>query len=119
MKGPWFAIDGATLVKTLTVRDIQIAVCDRLGVTMAEFLGERRHGPIAHARQIAMYLAKVLTGRSLPEIGRRFERDHTTIMHGVRKIHRECGLDPDHPECFSVETSDLVKLLRAEVEYCD
>ena len=41
---------------------------------------------IASARQIAMYLAKQLTSRSLPEIGRKFDRDHTTVMHAVRKV---------------------------------
>lgn len=120
MKEPWFSIDGATLVKPLTIRDIQIAVCDRVGMTLAEFLGERRQAPVVHARQVAMYLAKVLTGRSTPEIGRRFGgRDHTTILHAIKKIKRECGDDPAHPECFKVETADLVKSLRDDLEYCD
>ncbi|WP_342711529.1 helix-turn-helix domain-containing protein [Bradyrhizobium sp. B124] len=120
MKEPWFSIEGATLVKPLTIRDIQIAVCDRVGMTLAEFLGERRNAPLVHARQVAMYLAKVLTGRSTPEIGRRFGgKDHTTILHAIKKIKRECGDDPSPPECFKVETADLVKSLREELEYCD
>ena len=50
-------------------------------------IGPKRVRTIARPRQIAMYLAKQLTSRSLPEIGRRFGgRDHTTIMHGVKKI---------------------------------
>ena len=46
----------------------------------------RRARTVARPRQIAMYLAKQLTSRSLPEIGRKFDRDHTTVMHAVRKV---------------------------------
>jgi hypothetical protein len=46
----------------------------------------RRARTVARPRQIAMFLAKQLTSRSLPEIGRKFDRDHTTVMHAVRKI---------------------------------
>ena len=46
----------------------------------------RRARNVARPRQIAMYLAKQLTSRSLPEIGRKFDRDHTTVMHAVRKV---------------------------------
>uniref|UniRef100_A0A973WMY9 Chromosomal replication initiator DnaA C-terminal domain-containing protein n=1 Tax=Bradyrhizobium quebecense TaxID=2748629 RepID=A0A973WMY9_9BRAD len=120
MKEPWFSIEGATLVKPLTIRDIQVAVCDRVGMTLAEFLGERRNAPLVHARQVAMYLAKVLTGRSTPEIGRRFGgKDHTTVLHAVWKIRRLLGEDPKHPNCFDVETADLVRSLREELEYCN
>ena len=47
---------------------------------------EKRARTVARPRQIAMYLAKQLTSRSLPEIGRKFDRDHTTVMHAVRKV---------------------------------
>ena len=53
---------------------------------------ERRHRSVVRPRQIGMYLAKQLTSRSLPEIGRRFgNRDHTTVLHAIRKIDREVG----------------------------
>mgnify|MGYP001317678911 FL=1 len=57
-------------------------------------IGPKRVRTVARPRQIAMYLAKQMTSRSLPEIGRRFGgRDHTTIMHGVRKIEELRGAD--------------------------
>ena len=56
-------------------------------VSKADLLSSRRTRTIVRPRQIAMYLAKMLTPRSLPEIGRRFGgRDHTTVLHAVRKI---------------------------------
>lgn len=55
--------------------------------TMLDLKSQRRTGPVVRARQVAMYLAKKLTAASLPEIGRRFGgRDHTTVLHAVRKI---------------------------------
>ena len=57
--------------------------------TLNEMLSQRRSRPLARPRQIAMYLAKKLTTRSLPEIGRRFaNRDHTTVIHAVKTIIR-------------------------------
>ena len=55
----------------------------------------RRPANLAFPRQVAMYLAKTLTLRSLPEIGRRFgDRDHTTVLHAIRKIDKEVGENP-------------------------
>ena len=51
-----------------------------------ELQSSRRARTVARPRQVAMYLAKQLTSRSLPEIGRKFDRDHTTVMHAVRKV---------------------------------
>uniref|UniRef100_UPI003340E0EF chromosomal replication initiator protein DnaA n=1 Tax=Sandarakinorhabdus sp. TaxID=1916663 RepID=UPI003340E0EF len=80
--------------KKLTIDDIQRKVADYYGLKMAELLSERRSRDVARPRQIAMYLAKKLTPRSLPEIGRRFgNRDHTTVMHAVKKITELRGLD--------------------------
>ncbi|WP_417462373.1 chromosomal replication initiator protein DnaA [Kordiimonas sp.] len=73
--------------RKLTIDEIQRAVADYFNLRLAEMLSERRARTIARPRQIAMYLSKQLTSRSLPEIGRRFGgRDHTTVMHAVRKI---------------------------------
>ncbi len=73
--------------RKLTIDEIQRAVADYFNLRLAEMLSERRSRNIARPRQMAMYLAKQLTSRSLPEIGRRFGgRDHTTVMHAVRKI---------------------------------
>jgi hypothetical protein len=69
------------------IRDIQRATCRELGVTLTELISPRRTAGITTCRQISMYICKKLTLRSLPEIGRHFGgRDHTTILHAVRKI---------------------------------
>jgi hypothetical protein len=71
----------------LSVRMIQRAVCQKYNITLAEMLSAHRTANVVLPRQIAMYLAKLLTGKSLPDLGRRFGgKDHTTILHGVRKI---------------------------------
>lgn len=70
----------------VSVADIQKAVCDYFVVRLADLKSSRRDRSIARPRQIAMYLAKELTSKSLPEIGLAFGRDHTTILHAVRLI---------------------------------
>jgi hypothetical protein len=72
--------------KSVLVRDVQTAVCDHFGVELAELLSARKTKNLAVVRHIAYYLSKTLTPKSLPDIGRRFGRDHTTILYGVRKI---------------------------------
>ena len=73
--------------RKITVEEIQRKVSEHYNIRLSEMIGPKRVRTIARPRQIAMYLAKQLTSRSLPEIGRRFGgRDHTTVMHGVRKI---------------------------------
>jgi chromosomal replication initiator protein len=73
--------------RRLTIDEIQKKVCDHYRISYREMTSERRAREVARPRQIAMYLAKQLTQRSLPEIGRRFGgRDHTTVIHAVRKI---------------------------------
>ena len=71
----------------LTVDRIQRAVCEVFSVTPTDMVSKRRARIIARPRQVAMYLCKKLTKRSLPDIGRRFGgRDHTTVMHAVKRI---------------------------------
>lgn len=73
--------------KRVKIEEIQKLVATHYNVTRADILSSRRTANVVRPRQIAMYLAKVLTLRSLPEIGRRFGgRDHTTVLHAVRKI---------------------------------
>jgi len=70
-----------------TVDKIQRATAKQFGISMEEMLSKRRARAIARPRQVAMYLAKMLTTRSLPDIGRRFGgRDHTTVIHAVKRI---------------------------------
>jgi len=73
--------------RRIRVEDILRVVSKHYGVSRADLLSSRRTANVVRPRQIAMYLAKTLTLRSLPEIGRRFGgRDHTTVLHAVRKI---------------------------------
>ena len=75
--------------KIITVDKIQNKVANFFNIPLAEMLSQRRSRPLARPRQIAMYLAKKMTTRSLPEIGRRFaNRDHTTVIHAVKTITR-------------------------------
>ncbi len=75
--------------KVITVDKIQNVVSNFFNIPLSEMLSQRRSRPLARPRQIAMYLAKKLTTRSLPEIGRRFaNRDHTTVIHAVKTITR-------------------------------
>lgn len=73
--------------RKITVEEIQRKVSDHYNIRLSDLIGPKRVRTFARPRQIAMYLSKQLTSRSLPEIGRRFGgRDHTTVMHGVRRI---------------------------------
>jgi chromosomal replication initiator protein len=73
--------------KRVKIEDIQKLVATHFNVSRADIVSARRTAGVVRPRQIAMYLSKVLTPRSLPEIGRRFGgRDHTTVLHAVRKI---------------------------------
>lgn len=73
--------------RKINIDDIQRKVAEHYNIRLADMMGPKRARNVARPRQIAMYLSKQLTSRSLPEIGRRFGgRDHTTIMHGVRRI---------------------------------
>ncbi|WP_127901249.1 chromosomal replication initiator protein DnaA [Solirhodobacter olei] len=85
--------------RKVTIEEIQRKVAEHYNVRLSDLIGPKRVRTIARPRQIAMYLAKQLTPRSLPEIGRRFGgRDHTTIMHGVRKIEELMGQDTQMAE---------------------
>jgi chromosomal replication initiator protein len=80
--------------RKLTIEEIQRKVAEHYNIRLSDMIGPKRLRNIARPRQVAMYLAKQLTPRSLPEIGRRFGgRDHTTIMHGVRKIEELMAID--------------------------
>jgi chromosomal replication initiator protein len=86
--------------RRVKIEDIQKLVATRYNVSRADILSERRTAAVVKPRQIAMYLAKALTPRSLPEIGRRFGgRDHTTVIHAVKTIEalrmKDAEIDAD------------------------
>ncbi|HEX5795545.1 MAG TPA: chromosomal replication initiator protein DnaA [Geminicoccaceae bacterium] len=80
--------------RRITIEDIQKRVAEHYGLRMGDMLSARRARAVARPRQVAMYLTKQLTPRSLPEIGRKFGgRDHTTVMHAIRRIEELRAVD--------------------------
>lgn len=95
--------------RRVTIDEIQKRVAEHYNIRVADMHSARRARAVARPRQVAMYLAKQLTARSLPEIGRKFGgRDHTTVMHAVRKVEELCATDPSF--------SEDVELLRRMLE---
>jgi chromosomal replication initiator protein len=95
--------------RRITIDEIQRAVSSHFEVKQIDLISERRAVAIARPRQIAMYLAKRLTTRSLPEIGRKFgNRDHSTVIHAVKRIEELRGKD--------VEIDGAVRALMRSLE---
>ncbi len=85
--------------RRVTIEEIQKRVAEHYTVKLADMHSTRRSRMVARPRQVAMYLSKQLTARSLPEIGRKFGgRDHTTVMHAVRKVEELCDADSSFAE---------------------
>jgi chromosomal replication initiator protein len=95
--------------KRVKIEDIQRVVARQYNVSRSDLLSSRRTANVVRPRQVAMYLSKTMTLRSLPEIGRRFGgRDHTTVLHAVRKIEALVGKDP--------VLADEVELLKRQLQ---
>jgi chromosomal replication initiator protein len=95
--------------KRVKIEDIQRVVARQYNVSRSDLLSSRRTANVVRPRQVAMYLAKTLTLRSLPEIGRRFGgRDHTTVLHAVRKIEGLVGND--------TALADEIELLKRQLQ---
>lgn len=95
--------------RRVTIEEIQKRVSDYYNIRVAEMSSARRAQMVARPRQVAMFLAKQLTSRSLPEIGRKFgNRDHTTVMHAIKKVEQLSSADPGF--------SEDVELLRRMLE---
>lgn len=94
--------------RRIKIEDILRIISRHYGVSKGDLLSQRRHRSVVWPRQIGMYLAKQLTARSLPEIGRRFGgRDHTTVLHAIRKIEGEISKNPRLED----ELEELKKML--------
>ncbi len=95
--------------RKISVEEIQRKVAEHYNIRLSDMIGPKRVRTFARPRQIAMYLCKQLTSRSLPEIGRRFGgRDHTTVMHGVKRVEELRTAD--------AQISDDLELLRRALE---
>lgn len=107
-KEPWFSIVdefSERAQQRINVLKIQMATARYYNVSRADILSHRRTNNVVKPRQIAMYLCKILTMKSLPEIGRMFDdRDHTTILHAVRKIE-DLRV---HREDYAVEIAEII-----------
>lgn len=94
--------------RRIKIEDILRVISRHFGVSKSDLLSQRRHRSVVWPRQIGMYLAKQMTARSLPEIGRRFgNRDHTTVLHAIRKIEGKLNGNPRLRD----EMEELKKLL--------
>jgi len=110
----------------LRIEDVQRTVARQYGVSRAQLISSRRTANLIRPRQVAMYLAKILTGRSLPDIGMRFGgKDHTTVLHAVRKIAWLVGdksIDPPLDQAwreahgFDQALADLVESLKRQLQ---
>ena len=95
--------------RKVTVEEIQRRVAEHYSIRLSDMIGPKRVRSIARPRQVAMFLSKTLTSRSLPEIGRRFGgRDHTTVMHGVKRIEELRAIDS--------QIAEDVEMLRRALE---
>ncbi|MGH7068483.1 MAG: chromosomal replication initiator protein DnaA [Acetobacteraceae bacterium] len=94
--------------RRITIEEIQRKVVEHWNLRLTDMASSRRARAVARPRQVAMYLAKQLTSRSLPEIGRRFgNRDHTTVMHAVARV----GELMERDATFGQEVETLRRLL--------
>lgn len=84
--------DGATL--PLTVGEIADAAAKVFGESVEAMLSPSRRRPLVHARQAAMYLARLHTDKSLPQIGHFFRRDHTTVIHALAQVSERLAAEP-------------------------
>lgn len=95
--------------RIVSIDEIQRKVAERYNIRLTAMTSSSRLRSVARPRQVAMYLSKVLTPRSLAEIGRKFGgKDHTTVMHAVKKVEELCNSDSE----FSEDIRLLVKMLQ-------
>ena len=97
-------------IKEINLKEIQYAVCAHYQIGLTDLKSTRRDRKVTRPRQLAMYLAKTLTPLSLPDIGRGFERDHTTVMHAVSTIENLITRD----KSLSADADILIRRLKGE-----
>lgn len=84
--------------KKVTIEEIQTAVATKYSVTMMQILSSERTASFVTPRQLAMYIARKFTTKSLPEIAKQFEKTHATILHGVKTIEKRLDVEPELKE---------------------
>lgn len=98
------------LTDRMTVKRIQVAVAEFYGLRALDLVSDRRTHNLVIPRHVAMYLSKMLTPRSLPEIGRRFNRDHTTVLSAVRNLEKRLPTDAK----LAADVAELTRRLGGE-----
>ncbi len=94
--------------RAVSIEEIKTAACEHFGITPSELVSASRTVRVAWPRQVAMYLARELTGQSLPAIGRQFgERDHTTVMHACRRTATRIADDSSSRKAVDTLIEDL------------
>jgi chromosomal replication initiator protein len=94
--------------KRVTLSEITQRVAQHFGVTPRDLASACRRREYVRPRQVAMYLSRVMTPRSFPEIGKHFAKDHTTVMHGCDKVRELCDSDPR----FKAEVETIQRSIR-------
>lgn len=89
------SIEKEHTLKKLTIEEIQTAVAKKYDVTLSQILSPERTQSIVTPRQIAMYIARKYTTKSLPEIAKKFDKTHATILHGVKNITKRLDVEND------------------------
>ena len=105
--------DQSPLMTSGRIKPVISAVAKYYRVSLRDIASFRRANEVVRPRQVAMYLAKMLTKHSLPAIGRVFERDHTTVLHAIRRMETLRRLDPD----LDAEIRELTERLTPPVAF--
>lgn len=96
--------------RIITIHDIQKKIAERYNIKISDMSSQRRVRSVARPRQLAMYLSKMLTPKSLTEIGKNFgKKDHTTVMHAIKKVEELCQSDLE----FREEVNILTRVLQS------
>ena len=94
-------------IRRLSIDEIVKAVCATYDVTYADLLSNNRTQPLATARQVAMFLARKLTGNSTPTVASEFKRNHTTVLHGTQTIQKRIDVEPELKKIIEQITEQL------------
>ena len=93
--------------KKITIDEVKNCVCKKYGVTLSQILSPERTQSIVTPRQLAMYISRKFTTRSLPEIAKEFDKSHATILHGVKNISKRLDVEPELKESLEELLDEL------------
>jgi chromosomal replication initiator protein len=89
------SIEEEKTIKALSINDIMQTVATYFGVTLADIISEKRTQTLVTPRQLAMFLSRKLTSKSLKEIALTFDKTHATVLHGAQTIQKRIDVEPD------------------------